>query len=160
MRLGFNAPLKPAPVPPAEEPCWVNGEKIRDFPWSRAPPYRILEQDGQAHVLRDRDSRTTGYLVFNSPRQSGNTVLHSVNRPCSVMVKETSQGLRLSVASTEMNSWLREIKDLPHDQQHASRQAARQLQNAGSGEIVVTDVRRAAAGCAVRSRRLHPAVEE
>jgi len=214
LRLGFNTPPKPPPTPPAQEPCWVNGEKIEAFPWAASlpsgpacwlidnkktgyyvhpdsppirlarrhqtwtfpssyllkavpvnkdphdlrnfvptegdfsaawfehgvepvwkeciytlipattpdamaqfaasmdqpdPPYRIVQKNAQAHVVRDRESRTTGYVVFDSSWRSRATILRAVNRPCTVMVTEGQRGLRVSVASTDMDSWLREI---------------------------------------------------
>ena len=76
------------------------------------PPYRILEKSEKAHILRDRDSKTTGYVLFDkswfSQSQIFNqksTILLSVNRPCSVMVKDAGGKLRLSVASTDMDDW-------------------------------------------------------
>ncbi len=208
LAFGWNVPMKPAPTPPSQEPCWVEGERITALPWSRTlppgpprwlidnkqtgyylhanspplhlarreqtwtfggagfardpavtrgnfavawldhgakpdatecaytlipqatpeamadfaldmsgddPPYLILQKDARAHVLRDRDTRTTGYLVFSkewSPAGPGRPTagaLLAVNRPCSVMIRPSGQGLRLSAASTDMDSWFREI---------------------------------------------------
>jgi chondroitin-sulfate-ABC endolyase/exolyase len=66
-------------------------------------PYEILEQDGRAHILRDRASKTTGYVLFEaneSIKTEGALVGNS--RPCFVMILPNEQGLLLSVASTDI----------------------------------------------------------
>jgi len=84
-----------------------------------AAPYRILQQDAKAHILWDRESETTGYVIFNStwtsPSPTSNPclptgkirspILQSVNRPCYVMVRATDSRLTLSAACTDKNRW-------------------------------------------------------
>ena len=94
------------------------------------PPYRIIQRDSQAHILWDRDTNTTGYVIFDSSwkLETGNSRLDkkdskrgndlayfqvssfkhqvsyhllSVSRPCMAMVKELDGKLKLSVASTD-----------------------------------------------------------
>jgi hypothetical protein len=220
-RFGRGAPKKPAPTPPEQEPCWVDGAELRAYPYSNTfaagaahwlmdnkrtgyyvhpdnPPlrverrpqawnylwrlwakpnpefpgndernfivttgefavawfehgakpdaercvytlipettptamaqfaadmsngtnnaYEILQADAHAHILRDRDSRTTGYIIFDAAwrapefstdHRTLNTEhsLLSANRPCSVMVREAGEGLVLSVSSTDLDEW-------------------------------------------------------
>lgn len=72
-------------------------------------PYRILQQDAAAHVLWDRESGTTGYVLFagaawkplpgeSDPRTAP---LLAASRPCTAMIREGGSGLRISVASTD-----------------------------------------------------------
>ncbi|MFA6291241.1 MAG: chondroitinase family protein [Victivallales bacterium] len=77
-------------------------------------PYRIIQKDAKAHILWDRDSNTTGYIIFDhswSPSPTGDKrpttsdFLLKANRPCSVMLREKDGNLRLSAASTDMDSW-------------------------------------------------------
>ena len=99
---------------------------------SNFPPYRIIQKDAKAHILWDRNSNTTGYIIFNPSwiletgssrldegKEKGTELgnsnrvssfkfqasLLSVNRPCSVMLKDEAGMLRLSVASTDMDEW-------------------------------------------------------
>ena len=93
-------------------------------------PYEILQRDSQAHILWDRETKTTGYVIFDqawrpekgagvrvqssSGKQAHESALSkprtlnpepfcllSVSRPCLVMVKELGGKLKLSVASTD-----------------------------------------------------------
>lgn len=71
-------------------------------------PYVIRRMDAQAHILWDRASDTTGYLIFapDKWRGEGEGPLAAVNRICSVMVRKQRDGeLRISVASTDLDSW-------------------------------------------------------
>jgi hypothetical protein len=74
------------------------------------PTCQILQKNSQAHVARDRDSRTTGYILFQKGPILAAGPLCEVNRPCSVMVREQTGRLRISVASTDLDSWEREVK--------------------------------------------------
>ena len=106
----------------------VSNEKVSSlkFQASSLPPYRILQKDAQAHILWDRDSNTTAYVIFdpNWKLESGNPILDtgnegrisrisnqvssfklqaallSANRPCWLMVRGDDKRLRLSVATT------------------------------------------------------------
>lgn len=96
-------------------------------------PYSVLHKNAQAHIVRDRKSRTTGYVIFdrdwtppaNMDRRLG--AVRAVNRPCAVMVKEQDGGMRVSVASTDLDGWP------PEDM--VNGQGARVLL---SGDVVVT----------------------
>ena len=83
-------------------------ERMAEFARTMADPgtapYKILQQDSRAHVLRDRDTQTTGYLVFD-PSCALPGPLRKVNRPCAAMVKEAGGKLRVSTASTDMIEW-------------------------------------------------------
>ena len=67
--------------------------------------YVILQKDARAHILHDRASRTTGHILFQSGVVQAAGKLRSVNRPCSVMLREDGDRLRLSVASTDLDDW-------------------------------------------------------
>jgi len=68
-------------------------------------PCAILQADAQAHVVRDRDSATVGYAVFEADAElPSEGALRSVNRPCFVMIATDDEGLRVSVASTDIAS--------------------------------------------------------
>ena len=68
-------------------------------------PYAILHKDSRAHILLDRPSRTTGYILFQKGPVPVAGKLREVNRPCAVMIKEAGDKLRVSVASTDLDAW-------------------------------------------------------
>jgi len=65
-------------------------------------PYEILRQDRIAHILRDKVSRVTGYVVFEPKEDLGVGVLRQVNRPSAVMLKEAPSALVCSVSATDV----------------------------------------------------------
>ena len=54
-RFGGDIPWKPEPIPPGQEPCWINGKEIKDF------PFATVLSAGQSHWLLD--NKRTGYYV-------------------------------------------------------------------------------------------------
>lgn len=70
-----------------------------------AAPYAILQKDTAAHVLFDRESNTTGYVLFEAGEVSSPGPLRKVNRPCWAMLCQRDGRLRLSVASTDLERW-------------------------------------------------------
>jgi hypothetical protein len=83
----------------------------RDMSDPSNPPYQVLQKDAQAHILRDRDTRTTGYVIFHTawrPSEIRNpkSELLAINRPCSIMLREGEKdALHLSVACTDIKEW-------------------------------------------------------
>jgi len=66
-----------------------------------ALPYEILRQDNHAHILRDKPSRTTAWVLFEAGQLGETSLLQAVNGPCFLMCRETADGnLTLSVATT------------------------------------------------------------
>jgi len=71
------------------------------------PPYRILEQDTQAHILWDRDTKTTGYSIFDSQWAHESDILRAASHPCVVMLREGGNNqIKASVC-------IKEIRELP-----------------------------------------------
>lgn len=68
-------------------------------------PYSILQKDSAAHILFDKESNTTGYVLFNAGQIRTPGFLREVNRPCWAMLCEKNGRLRLSVASTDLEKW-------------------------------------------------------
>ncbi len=211
-RFGANPPKKPAPIAPAQEPCWIDGREIAAFPYQttlsctqphwlidnkrtgyyipagnpaveltrrvqkwtffgnpyflkpgaplksknimdyqetegnfsvawfahgakpevqecvytlipdatpemmknfssamsseKTAPHIIRQKDARAHVLWDRGSNTTGYLIFDPGWTPfpGSSLL-KVNRICAVMIRGNGNGLQVSAASTDMDEY-------------------------------------------------------
>ncbi|MCI2285380.1 hypothetical protein L3081_20825 [Colwellia sp. MSW7] len=66
-------------------------------------PYRVLQQDKNAHIVESPKSSITAYAVFNEQAKLPNTVVASVNRPSTFIVKETPKGMQLTVADPDLN---------------------------------------------------------
>ena len=86
-------------------------EAMKNFATAMASPstapYVIREKDENAHILWDRETNTTGYIIF-TPKWAApkNSRLVKVNRICSVMIKENNDGtMKLSAASSDMDEW-------------------------------------------------------
>lgn len=68
-------------------------------------PYRVLQQDRDAHILHDRASNTTGYVLFTTnDTLPPDSLLRSNSRPCLVMSRASKRRLTLSVASTDLEN--------------------------------------------------------
>ncbi|HID06456.1 MAG TPA: hypothetical protein EYP10_04840 [Armatimonadetes bacterium] len=64
--------------------------------------YAIWQCDEKAHIVHDRLSGTTGYVLFTADGcTTKNGYLLGNNRPCFVMIREGDASLRVSVASTD-----------------------------------------------------------
>jgi chondroitin-sulfate-ABC endolyase/exolyase len=75
---------------------------VQSEPLSAPLPYRILQQDRVAHILRDTPSKTTGYVIFEANSNLSHGPLRTINRPSTVMVQENVEGgLTCSVSSTD-----------------------------------------------------------
>ena len=78
---------------------------------NKTAPYRIFQKDTVAHILWDRETNTTGYVLFGGDawhpqeiQSDPRTVsLLSISRPCTVMIRENDKKneLQISVASTD-----------------------------------------------------------
>jgi hypothetical protein len=66
-------------------------------------PYKILQQDERAHILHDRASGVTGYVLFEANKAiETEGILLANSRPCFVMTQPREGDLLLSVASTDV----------------------------------------------------------
>lgn len=67
-------------------------------------PYRILQQDARAHLLHDRASNTTGYVLFaaNDSLPPDDCTLMSNSHPCFVMIRKREADLAISLANTDI----------------------------------------------------------
>jgi len=68
-------------------------------------PCRLLRRDEQAHILWDRATDTTAYVLFAAGEDVGvEGLLRRVTRPCLVMVRRGQRELAVSVASTDISN--------------------------------------------------------
>ncbi|MCU6712711.1 chondroitinase family polysaccharide lyase [Paenibacillus sp. J5C_2022] len=66
-------------------------------------PYSVLRHDREAHIVTDRRSGTTGYVLFEKTENLGAGLLLGGDTPCIVMLRECDgSGLKLSVADPDL----------------------------------------------------------
>lgn len=65
-------------------------------------PYVVLQKDAQAHIVFDRESRTTGYAWFEAGEAQCAGRIRSVDTPCMIMCQEENGELHLSVADPDL----------------------------------------------------------
>jgi chondroitin-sulfate-ABC endolyase/exolyase len=70
--------------------------------YAAAPPYRVLQQNHQAHILEHLGEKTTAYALFETDWLIPHGVLRKTDTPVMVMVKETGAGLVLSLADPDL----------------------------------------------------------
>lgn len=88
-----------------------NLKTLRDFSTkfkTNSKPYEVLQQDEAAHVVRFQTEPSvsyTGYTIFNSTLFVGsiaNNIIRRVNRPCVIMIKQTSRSVTISVLDPDL----------------------------------------------------------
>ena len=78
--------------------------KVRAF--ASALEYNVWQKDSQAHIVHHRDSKTTGYALFDIAARPTKGKIISVTRQSLVMTREIDDGLLLSVADPDFGwSW-------------------------------------------------------
>lgn len=80
------------------------------------PAYTVLRKDAAAHIVADRATGVTGYVLFEKGQQLPGPV-RGVNQPCLVMVREDGDELIVSVTDPD----LRFSSGRDHDQYERGR---------------------------------------
>jgi len=72
----------------------------------KTPPYRVLQRDGNAHIVLDRTSRTWG-CVFFAEQELVSAIglpVKGVLQPCLLMAQQTGRGIwQMSLADPDLN---------------------------------------------------------
>lgn len=67
-------------------------------------PYTVLQHSAQAHIVRDNQTQTTGYILFDAGEIGTKTTIKSVDTPCMAMTAETSEKeMTLSVCDPDLH---------------------------------------------------------
>ncbi len=61
-------------------------EKMDKF--ARKPSYRVLQQDGRAHIVHDPGEKVTSYVLFETPQTLPAGIIQRVDTACLVMLHE------------------------------------------------------------------------
>lgn len=74
----------------------MNKTQISDF--EKKPPYKILQHNSEAHIVKDIKTNTTSYVLFERPNKLPEGILQDVDSSCLIMIKENKRTLILTVA--------------------------------------------------------------
>ncbi len=67
-------------------------------------PYEVKRKDNIAHIVKDKVSQTTGYVLFEAADNISDSHIKQTNYPCLVMVKDVNeQPLKLSMSDPAIN---------------------------------------------------------
>ncbi|MEI7503019.1 MAG: polysaccharide lyase family 8 super-sandwich domain-containing protein, partial [Paludibacter sp.] len=67
-------------------------------------PYIILQQDSLAHIVRDKATQTTGYVLFEAGSLKAKADISSVNTPCLIMTSAPIKNkMALSVCDPDLH---------------------------------------------------------
>ncbi len=64
--------------------------------------YEILRKDNQAHIVRDPETKTTAYVLFEPEQSFENQLVGKVDSACLMMVRETEQGCVVSLCDPDL----------------------------------------------------------
>ena len=70
--------------------------------YAKGPPYRVLLQNHQAHILEHFGQKTMAYALFETDWIIPHGVLRKTDTPVMVMVKEVGDGVVLSLADPDL----------------------------------------------------------
>ncbi|WP_140487208.1 chondroitinase family polysaccharide lyase [Flavobacterium sp. GSA192] len=71
--------------------------------------YQILRADNTAHIVRDNESSTTGFVIFDSSKELDNSILKGVSVPSLLMIKNKGENVTISAVQPDLN--FSEVKD-------------------------------------------------
>lgn len=70
------------------QPSQKEKELIHRDKFSTGSPYEVLQQDSLAHIVRDSETRTTGYILFEAGKINASQIVREVNLPSLAMIRE------------------------------------------------------------------------
>ena len=72
--------------------------------YKKSGGYTILQQNRQAHIVRDKTTSTTGYVLFEQGEVNAGNEILSVDRPCLIMTaKENSRQMTISICDPDLH---------------------------------------------------------
>lgn len=64
--------------------------------------YTVLQKDNKAHIVKDKTSATTSFVLFETPRSVPSEIISSVDTASLVMLQEREDGILLTVANPDL----------------------------------------------------------
>ncbi|UXX81299.1 chondroitinase family polysaccharide lyase [Reichenbachiella carrageenanivorans] len=65
--------------------------------------YEVLQANGQAHIVRDKNNRTTGYVIYEASENLTHGPLTATTDPLLMMIKEAKGQLLIQVVQPDLN---------------------------------------------------------
>lgn len=65
--------------------------------------YQILRADNVAHIVKDNETSTTGFVIFDSTAVLDNDILKSVSVPSLLMIKNEANTITISAVQPDLN---------------------------------------------------------
>lgn len=70
--------------------------------FAKKPSYSILQQDRDAHIVRDIETNTTSYVVFEKLNQHKDKYIQNVDTACLLMLKDTKENILLTICNPDL----------------------------------------------------------
>lgn len=83
---------------------WPNCGTDRIEKFAKKPSYSVIQQDRNAHIVHDKSTQTTSYVLFETPKAeiAGKGELIKADTACLAMIKEEKGKLQLTVAQPDL----------------------------------------------------------
>jgi chondroitin-sulfate-ABC endolyase/exolyase len=65
--------------------------------------YQILRADNVAHIVKDKETETTGFVIFDSASALDDAILKSVSVPSLLMIKNEGKTITISAVQPDLN---------------------------------------------------------
>ncbi|MDL2214600.1 chondroitinase [Dysgonomonas sp. OttesenSCG-928-M03] len=69
---------------------------------SKKVPYKVLQKDRNAHIVKDIACNTTSYVLFETPLSLPDGVVQKADTSCLIMLEETDRTLNLTVCNPDL----------------------------------------------------------
>ncbi len=115
----------------------VDGTEDRMEDFAKDIPYEVLRRDEGAHVVRDRESRTTAYVLFDTAAPVGEGLVQTASSPCVLAAREVEPGrIRLSFSNPDLG----EVMYAEGPAKEQAQEASVTLRGAWDAELLPPEV--------------------
>lgn len=78
----------------------TSDEAMKSF--ARKPTYKVLQRDNNAHIVKDTESNTTSYVLFETPGTLPEGLIQKVDTCCLIMLREGKDKTVLTVCNPDL----------------------------------------------------------
>lgn len=78
----------------------TNNKEMSAF--SKKPSYRVLQKDRNAHIVKDMQSNTTSYVLFEKSQKLPKGLIQQADTSCLVMLRESKDSIVLTVSNPDL----------------------------------------------------------
>ncbi|MFD1816654.1 chondroitin-sulfate-ABC endolyase/exolyase [Pseudarcicella hirudinis] len=65
--------------------------------------YQVIRADNVAHIVKDNETSTTGFVIFDTAKELDDAILESVSVPSLVMIKNEATTITISAVQPDLN---------------------------------------------------------